>query len=238
MNIAVVVAHPDDAEYMVGGTILRYSNLGHKVTIVLCTNGNTGHPKFNKEKITKIRLKEAIEGAEILGAKVLSLGYDDEFMPDCKESRLNILNALREINPVIVFTHHPNDYSNADHRVVSNIVIDVSYLQMVKKIKTSFKETNDYAQLYFMDIPAGVGFEPTDYVNITEVFELKIKALSKHKSQQVYMTSLGAGKYFSKNVEIQSAFRGLQFQCEYAEAFINMNKYPRAMNKKLLPQYL
>ena len=235
MNIAVVVAHPDDAEYMMGGTIIKYIKEGNEVTIIICTNGNVGHQSFPKEKVAKIRLEEAKESAKAMGANIINLEYDDEFLPDNKESRLKVLNALRKIRPDVVFTHHPNDFSNADHRVVSNIAIDMSYLQMAKNIKTQFKETESYAALYYIDIPGGIGFEPTDYVDITEEFKLKKKALSKHESQMVWMEKLGASKGFAKNMEIQSAFRGIQFQCEYAEAFISLNKYPRAVNRVLLP---
>ena len=89
-----------------------------------------------------------------------------------------------------------------------------------------------------MDIPAGTRFEPTDYVDITDVFELKKKALSKHKSQKVWMSKVAEINDFIKNMEIQAAFRGIQYQCRYAEAFIAVNKYPRAVVKNLLPQYL
>lgn len=238
MNIAIVTAHPDDAECLMGGTIIKYVNKGHKVTIIICTNGNVGHPTFSREKIAKIRMKEAEESAKVMGTEVVNLDYDDEFMPDTRESRMKVLNALRNIKPDVVFTLHPNDYSNADHRVVSNIVLDVSYLQMVKGIKTKYKETDKYAALYYMDIPGGFGFEPTDYVDISDVIELKRKTLLKHKSQKAWMSKLGAGEDFIKNIEIQSAFRGMQFQCQYAEAFIFLNRYPRAVSKNLLPQYL
>lgn len=238
MNIAIVTAHPDDAEYLMGGTIMKYTNKGHKVTIIICTNGNIGHPTFPREKIAKIRIEEAEEGAKVMGAEVISLEYDDEFMPDTRESRLKVLNALRSIKPGVVFTLHPNDYSNADHRVVSNIAIDMSYLQMAKNIETKYNETDSYAALYYMDIPAGVGFEPTDYVDITDVFHKKKEALLKHKSQMAWMANIGASKEFTRNMEIQAAFRGMQCQCEYAEAFVFVNKYPRAVKRNLLPQYL
>jgi len=238
MNVAVVTAHPDDAEYLMGGTIIKYTNKAHKVTIIICTNGNIGHPTLLKEEISKIRLEEAEEGAKVLGAEVINLGYDDEFMPDTKEARLKVVDALRSIRPDVVFTLHPNDYSNADHRVVSNIVIDMSYLQMVKNIETRHKETESYSALYYMDIPAGAGFEPTDYVDISDVFYKKKEALQKHKSQMAWMANIGAGKEFTRNMEIQAAFRGMQCQCEYAEAFVFVNKYPRAVKRNLLPQYL
>jgi len=238
MNIAVVTAHPDDAEYLMGGTIIKYINKAHKVTIIICTNGNIGHPTLPKEEIERIRLEEAKEGAKVMGAKVISLGYDDEFMPDNRESRLKVVDALRSIKPDVVFTLHPNDYSNADHRVVSNIAIDMSYLQIAKNIETRHKETDSYAALYYMDILAGVGFEPTDYVDITDVFDKKKEALLKHKSQMTWMAKVGASEEFIKDMEIQAAFRGIQCQCRYAEAFVFVNKYPRAVKRDLLPQYV
>ena len=235
MNIAVVVAHPDDAEYMMGGTIIKYIGSGHKVTVIICTNGNAGPPIMSKEEIAKVRKNEAIEGAKIMGAEVIQFDYNDEFLPDNEQSRLAILNALRKADSQVVFTHHPDDLTNADHRVVSNIATDLSYMQMMKNIKTDQKETGSYAALYYIDIPAGVGFEPLEYVDITEVFEIKKEALLKHKSQMDWMKQLKTGGDFVKNMETQAAFRGLQHQCTYAEAFIGMNKYPRAIPESLLP---
>ena len=47
MNIAIVIARPDDAEYLLRGTIIKYTNKGHKVTIIMCTNGrNICHSTF------------------------------------------------------------------------------------------------------------------------------------------------------------------------------------------------
>lgn len=238
LNIAVVTAHPDDAEYLMGGTIIKYTNKGHNVTIIICTNGNIGHSTLPKEEISKIRLEEAKQGAKVMGAEIITLGYDDEFMPDTKEARLKVVDALRRIKPDIVFTLHPNDYSNADHRVVSNVTIDMSYLQMVKNIKTDHKETESYSALYYMDIVGGIGFEPTDFVDISDVFYKKKEALQKHKSQMAWMSSIGASNEFIRNMEIQAAFRGIQCQCEYAEAFVFLNKYPRTVKRNLLPQYL
>ena len=42
MNILAVGAHPDDIEYNVGGTLLKYKKQGHKIFIALTTSGNTG----------------------------------------------------------------------------------------------------------------------------------------------------------------------------------------------------
>ncbi|MCL4377155.1 MAG: PIG-L family deacetylase [Actinobacteria bacterium] len=235
MNIAVVTAHPDDAEYMMGGTIIKYINNAHKVSIIVCTNGNIGHPTLSKEEISEIRLKEAQEGAKVMGAEIMNLGYDDEFMPDTKESRLKVVDALRKVKAEVVFTHHPSDYTNADHRVVSNIVIDMSYLQMVKNIETKYKETESYAALYYMDFTGGFGFDPTDYVDISNLFDKKKEALEKHTSQTAWMSKMGVCNNFAYTMQIQAAFRGIQYQCLYAEGFIFFNRFGRVVKKNLLP---
>lgn len=237
MNIAVVTAHPDDAEFLAAGTIVKYRGKGHKVTIIICTNGNIGHPTLPKEEIAKVRWEEAKEGAKVMGVDVMNLGYDDEFMPDTKESRLKIVDALRSVKADIVFTHYLYDY-NPDHRTVSRIVTDMSYLQQVKNIETKHKETEKPAALYYMDVLSGGEFIPTDYVDISDVMDIKKEALLKHESQKANMKRMGTAPDILRNLEIQAAFRGMQNQCMYAEAFIFVNKYPRAKEKNLLPQYL
>ncbi len=79
---------------------------------------------------------------------------------------------------------------------------------------------------------------PSDYVNITDIMDIKKKALLKHRSQKANMARMGTATDILRNLEIQAALRGMQNQCMYAEAFIFVNKYPRAKEKNLLPQYL
>ena len=38
----VIVAHPDDAEFTVAGTVAAWTQAGCRVTYVICTDGNTG----------------------------------------------------------------------------------------------------------------------------------------------------------------------------------------------------
>lgn len=237
MNIGIVTAHPDDAEYLMAGTIIKYVRKGHRVTIIICTNGDIGSPFASKEEIAEIRRNEAIEGAKCMGADVIFLDYHDEFMPDSESSRLKVMNALRQVQPDVVFTLHYNDITNADHRVVSNIVLDMSYLIVAKNIVTENKEIEKSPAFYYMDIPGGVKFEPNEFVDITDVIDLKKEAFSKHRSQIDWMEKLGSGNVLN-NMLMQSGFRGLQCGCEYAEAYISLNTYPRGRTMSYLPQYL
>jgi hypothetical protein len=43
LRIIAFGAHPDDPEFQMGGTAIKYAKLGHKVLLVACTNGDIGH---------------------------------------------------------------------------------------------------------------------------------------------------------------------------------------------------
>ena len=43
LRIIAFGAHPDDAEYKVGGTAAKWAKLGHHVKLVSVTNGDIGH---------------------------------------------------------------------------------------------------------------------------------------------------------------------------------------------------
>ena len=100
---------------------------------------------------------------------------------DANESNMNedeFISALKKVNPDIVFTHHCNDISNADHRVISNIVLDMSFLIVAKNIITKHKETKKSPAFYYIDVPGGVNFEPNEFVDISDVIDEKKKSFS------------------------------------------------------------
>jgi len=80
MNIACVTAHPDDAEILCAGTMIKYIQKGHHVTFIIATNGEVGSPTLPNEEIAQIRYEEAKEGARIVGAELIWLGIPDEFL--------------------------------------------------------------------------------------------------------------------------------------------------------------
>jgi len=236
MNIAVVTAHPDDAELLCGGTMVKYINKGHKVTLIIATNGEVASQTYSKKEIAEIRYKEAKEGARIMGAELIWLGFPDEFLFDCRETRLSFLNALRKAAADIVITHY-HDYYNCDHNMVHKITNDLGILQNVKNIETENPPTVNNPYLYFMDTLVCKNFEPEEYVDITDVFETKREALMAHKSQHEWLKKHSKIDY-ADLIETQSKIRGYQAGVKYAEAFIGVKTFPRVVPKSLLPQYI
>ena len=85
-----------------------------------------------------------------------------------------------------------------------------------------------------MDNICGINFTPTEYVDITEVFELKKQMLFHHKSQFVAMEDL-ANTDMLDLIETQAKFRGLAAGCKYAEGFNRLEAYQRGLTRRILP---
>ena len=85
-----------------------------------------------------------------------------------------------------------------------------------------------------MDTVAGVGFIPTEYVDISEEIDMKLKALSCHRSQVQWMMEHD-GIDFLDFVRTCSRVRGYQCGAQYAEGFRPNINYLRMSTRRLLP---
>src|SRR3989337_543779 len=76
----VIVAHPDDAEFLVAGTAALWAAGGPEVNYGIVTNGDKGSedPSMTSEQLAALREDEQRRAAAGLGVKeVLFLGYED-----------------------------------------------------------------------------------------------------------------------------------------------------------------
>lgn len=235
MNILCVAAHPDDIEILCAGTLIRYAEEGHKVTMAIFTAGNMGDIHILPDELEKIRKKETMESAAIIGANVIWPGVDDELVFPDLEQRHKMIDILREADPDVIFTHSPNDY-HPDHRYVGQLVFDGYFQKGLPHLPGQLKPACRFghAQLYYMDNLGGIGFLPAEYVDISSVMEKKLAMLACHKSQVSSMQEL-ANTDLLGMVDIQGRFRGLAAGCRYAEGFIRSDSFQRGLTKRILP---
>ena len=235
MNILCVAAHPDDTEVQCAGTLARYAQEGHRVTIAVFTNGNMGDAVIEPDELGTTREKEARDAAAIIGAQLIWPGVMDEHVFPNQEHRHIMIDILREADPDIIFTHSPNDY-HPDHRYVGQLVFDSYFQKGLPFIPNQKLPACRFAkaQLYYMDNVCGINFMPTEYVDITEVFEIKKAMLACHKSQFVAMQDL-ADTDLHAMMEVQSRFRGFAAGCRYAEGFTRVDAYQRGLTRRILP---
>jgi LmbE family N-acetylglucosaminyl deacetylase len=233
MRVLAVGAHPDDVEILCGGTLAKYAARGDQVTIMVATNGNVGSPTHTKEEIAAIRRKEAENAAAVIGADLIWLGYDDEFLFHDRETRMTFINAIRQANPDVMFVHGANDY-HPDHRICGEIAADCRIPVTVRLIETEFPQMEKVPHVFIMDNIGSVGFEPEAYVDITDTFETKSKMLRCHVSQDAWLQHIYGIEYVEFMAKA-ATMRGMAIGVKYAEAFRSLPMYPVSGGPHLLP---
>ena len=209
LKIVVVGAHPDDPETICGGIMALYSGLGHEVVSVYLTRGEAGIEGKTHEESAKIRTAEALTACAILKVRPEFIGQIDGNCEITKERYAPLLELFKKEEPDIILTHWPID-SHRDHRICSILVYD------------AWLNTGRKSALYYCEAMSGVqsqNFSPTDYVDITSVITQKHKACFAHVSQEIEQT------YHEHHGKMEK-FRGMEFGCDYAEAFVRHVKSP------------
>ena len=240
MNILAIGAHPDDVEYSAGGTLAKYAKAGHKVFTATATNGNIGSATLPMEEIAKVRKEEAKKAAAIIGAEYICLDYDDEMFFEDKAARLKFINLVRYCKADVILTHNPVDY-NPDHELTSKIINDIAVMIPIAKLKTESPPYDKIPAIFYFESTHGMGFIPTEYVDISDFFETKIAMCGEHKSQSQWMKdnyteTVGQSEddYF-ENARISALYRGMQCGVKYAEGFIAAYDAFRIRPYRILP---
>ncbi len=185
----VIVAHPDDAEFTVAGTVAAWVKEGCRVTYVLCTDGNAGshEPGITREKLAGIRRAEQRAACATVGvSEVVFLGFDDGQLEPSLDLRRELVRVIRQYKPEVVVCSDPTrlfvdgDYVNhPDHRAAAQAAIDaVAPASEMPLLWPDVGSPHRVRQLYVY------GHEQANvWVDVTESIELKIEALKQHASQ-------------------------------------------------------
>ena len=234
MRILAIGAHPDDVEILCSGTLALCKERGDEIFIAIATNGNvgTGDPAITREHIGAIRHEEAKKSVAHIGATLIWMDFDDEWLFDNRQTRERFIDAIREARPNVMIIHDLNDY-HPDHRLAGSIARDCRIPASVPLVKTKFPET-PIPTVFAMDTVFGNSFDPEFYVNISPVIEIKKKMLLTHHSQAAWLKHV-YGTEITDSMLIQGKFRGLQAGYEYAEGFKLIHDWPHTGDSKLLP---
>ena len=231
-TVLVISCHPDDMEIACAGTLLKCKERGDRVVICHLSSGNLGHEIIPPDELTIMRAKEVERSAALGGFEVIHSSFDDLAIYDNnKEARDKVVDVIKSVDPDFIITHDPNDYM-PDHREVSKLVFDASFVASVPQYGPAGKAA--VTPIYYMDNLAGMNFNPTEYVDITDEIDLKIEMLECHESQLKWMRDHDHID-FAEFVRTCSRFRGIQCGVGYAEAFCQELVWPKVTTKRLLP---
>ena len=234
MNVLAFGAHPDDVEFLCSGTLLKYHKQGHKIFIALTTSGNTGSNEIaSKDETAAIREAEQLEAAKLYDAQVRFLRFDDEGLQDTPETRRAVLTAIRWANPDVILTNPPWDPST-DHGMTGRLVTQVLLSVGGKQHPADLPPIDKTPQVFFWDIPAGLGFQPEVFVDITDTMDEKLQAIRAHKSQFAWMQEFMEDDFLDY-AQALSRYRGFQAGCKFAEGFVSHKMYAFMSNPRMLP---
>ena len=186
--LMVISPHPDDCEFGVAGTVAKLTGEGKNVVYVICTNGDKGTSDrtLTPEKLAKIREKEQLAAAKVLGVKeTVFLKYPDQEIEDCHDFRRNLVRVIRKYKPFAVATSDPyRKYMwHRDHRITGIVAADAvfpysrDHLAYPELLEQGL-EPHKVSEMWFWGSD-----EPNYKQDITGTFDIKLKALRCHKSQ-------------------------------------------------------
>src|SRR5262249_36320735 len=121
------MAHPDDAEILCAGTLIRLRQLEWEIHIATLTAGDCGSMTERPEQIMKKRLTEARTAAALIGATYHCLDERDGLVVYDKSTIRKAIELFRAIGPSLVFTHPLRDYM-MDHEAVAQLARGASFL--------------------------------------------------------------------------------------------------------------
>lgn len=181
----VIGAHPDDADLMFGGCAVKLAKTGHKVKFVSAANGDCGHQTMDRKELAARRWKEAQASAKIGGVEEYEIfdNHDCELTPSL-ENRFQMIRMIRRFCPDLIITCRPCDY-HADHRAVSQLVQDASFLLNVPLHCADTPIMPHYPVIVFSwdDFQKPAPHAQDIAVGVDDVVETKIDMLNCHTSQ-------------------------------------------------------
>lgn len=211
LKIVCVGAHPDDPESGCAGTLTRYAQAGHSVTIVYLTRGERGIRDKALDEAARIRSAECEAACKIIGAKPMFFGQIDGATEVTKAHVDAMTRTLSLAAPDVLFTHWPVD-THMDHQVASFLAI------------RACMALGDRTHLYFFEVDTGDqsrGFLPNTYVDVSPVLETKKSALLAHVSQN-------GERIWQQHHQIIAAWRGREAGVAAAEAFVHLSHDSRS----------
>jgi LmbE family N-acetylglucosaminyl deacetylase len=191
-SAVVLFAHPDDAEFMCGGTVARWVNEGCQVHYVVATDGSAGsnEPGATRESLRPIREREQRAAAEILGvSSVTFLGELDGHLEVNLATRKKVCREIRRLRPEVIVAPDPSrlwsgegyinhwDHKQAGLLALTAVMPDAPTRPMFSELEDEGLEPFEVPNLWLAMNEAGT------FVDITDTMETKLRALAAHESQ-------------------------------------------------------
>lgn len=231
------LAHPDDAEFLCAGTLLRLKREhGWDIHIATMTPGDCGSAVLPPDEIARVRRAEGHAAAAALGGTYHCSEERDlrvVYTAEAVEKAVRLINAVKAD---IVFTHSPDDY-HLDHEQTSKVVRAATFAAPIGNFlhgRHTHPPINHIPYLYYCDplegkdafgnpIPAGF------LIDVTPVIETKAEALACHASQRNWLAKHHGVDNYITSMKDWAVAQGKRAGVPFAEGFRQHlgHSYPR-----------
>lgn len=218
--VLVVVAHSDDESISMAGTIAKHVKKGDKVYVVSMTNGVSSRHYADADQVEHREISSDLASKELGFQWVARYDFKDNAMDGYP--LIEVVKAVEKVKseykPTLVYTHSGADL-NVDHRVVANAVLTAFRPQPNENCKElrlfEVASATDYGNKAITG-----SFEPNLFVNISDEWSSKVRALEAYSSE---MHDCPHSRSI-KGIENLAKLRGNQIGYKLAEAFEVLRK--------------
>ena len=210
MKIIAIGAHLDDIELACGGTIAKAVKKGHEVKMIVLSQSDYKHYSGKYGRSAEIGLKEGKEAASLLGVERFSVyDFPTKDIPN-ESSVVEVLNKeFDEFMPDLIMTHWQFDTHKSHMNTALATMAAARYYNSIIMYEPFPPAGRSYA-----------AFRPQLYVDITDTIDIKLKALSTHKSELEKF-----GPEWVETIKARAKLRGFELisndpnRLKYAEVF-------------------
>jgi N-acetylglucosamine malate deacetylase 1 len=219
VDLLAIMAHPDDAELLCGGTLARTAASGRAVGILDLTGGESG--SFGD---AGTRAREAQAAAKVLGVvDRRTAGLPDGRLENTPDARAIVASHIRAMRPRTVILHWP-EARHPDHRAASELARDACFVAGMKNAAGAEGAPHRPSKVLYSLTYQESYVKPSFVVDISEFIIRKLEAIFTFGSQFAGKSSLGdvmpgGARPLREQILAYSAYYGSLIRKAYGEPF-------------------
>jgi len=225
--VLAAVAHPDDIEFMMAGTLLRLQRIGWEIHFWNLASGCCGSLENGRVETAAIRLREAAASASLAGAIYHAPLFEDLEVFFDKSSLARVAAVVRGISPSMILTHSPSDYM-MDHENVCRLIVTAAFSKGMPNFPTNPpRDPSSQPVRIYHALPHGLRDDlgrppaPDLFVDVSEEIAKKRDLLACHASQKRWLdASQSMDAYLDEMEFLCREMASMSGRCEFAEAFL------------------
>lgn len=218
LDLLAIMAHPDDAELLCGGALIKSASRGKRVGIIDLTAGEMG-----SSGSAETRAREAANAGALMGLALRACAeLPDSLLRNDHESRLVVAALIRAFRPRVVITHWKVG-RHRDHRIASELVRDACFLAALRKLEVPGEPFRPHKLIYATAFREDA--DPPDFVvDITNQMDRKLDAIAAYSSQFDNATQAGevfpgGGRDLIAQIRAKTAHYGSLIRVRYGEPY-------------------